>query len=136
MEHFAKIVTLPDGSLCINVPVQSGVDKILLTDIVYLKGESSQAGFHLASGKTVIVSLSLMHWATPLLAHGFLRIHDSYVISLLHYKHYQKGDPGYVVMTDGTHINVTATYRKDFMKALFDEADDTEPPASAIPPAA
>jgi two-component system, LytTR family, response regulator len=135
MERHVKILTLLDGTLCFNVPTQDGYDKVNLKDIIYLKGESSQASLYLINKKIIVATGSLMYWASPLLKHAFVRVHHSYVINLLYYTHYQKGDGGYVVMNDGSQVSVSAKYKPSFIHVLNDETDDGEQPQSDLPAA-
>jgi two-component system, LytTR family, response regulator len=126
MERHAKIITLLDGTVCFNVPTQEGLDRVDLKNIIYLKGESSQTGFYLLNKKIIVASKSLMFWGWPALKHGFVRIHQSYVINLLHYVHYQKGAGGYVVMNDGSHLTVSESFKESFLHFMNDEIDERD----------
>ena len=48
----------------------------------------------------------------------FFRVHHSHFVNLAFIKRYVRGSGGYVVMNNGTTINVARNRKDDFFKAL------------------
>jgi two-component system LytT family response regulator len=46
----------------------------------------------------------------------FIRIHHSYIINLNEVTKYVRGEGGYVVMSDGTTVNVSRSRKEALMK--------------------
>jgi two-component system, LytTR family, response regulator len=131
MKHHAKIHTLPDGTLCVFVPTPDGEDRIDLKNIVYLEGRSDQTTFHLTD-EDLVIDKPLMYWGESMMKYGFARPHNSFVINLTFFKHYQRGRGGYVVLTKGENtIPVSQRYRAIFLDYLNDDLEDDDFPESA-----
>lgn len=99
-------------------PDLQGTQFVPVRDIVFCEGESSQASIHLASGKKLVVSRTLKECEENLLPFEFCRIHKSYLINLHHLEKYHKGEGGYVVMSNGMHLDVSKTYKEN-LSGLF-----------------
>jgi two-component system LytT family response regulator len=48
----------------------------------------------------------------------FCRIHKSYIININYIKKYQKGRGGFVIMQDGTSIEVSIRKKDEFLRLL------------------
>ncbi len=88
-----------------------------IKDIVYLHAENNYTYFNLSNGKRILVSTTLKDYEN-LLNDSFFRVHASFLINLAHIKKYVKGLGGYVVMNDGSSINVSARRKADFLKMI------------------
>ena len=50
--------------------------------------------------------------------YNFYRVHNSHLINLAYIKAYNKGKGGYVIMDDGSEIEVSTRRKDDFIKKL------------------
>jgi len=50
--------------------------------------------------------------------YSFLRVHHSYLINLNEIEKYIKGDGGYLIMSDGTNIDVSRSRKEMLIKKL------------------
>jgi len=50
--------------------------------------------------------------------HHFLRVHNSYLVNLNEIDKYVKGEGGYLVMTDGTNIDVSRSKKEVLLLKL------------------
>jgi two-component system LytT family response regulator len=50
--------------------------------------------------------------------YSFFRIHQSYLINLKFMQRYVKGDGGYVVMKDGTSLDVARRKKEEFLMRI------------------
>ena len=72
----------------------------------------------LKSKEKIVVSKTLKDVEEMLEGYSFFRIHQSHLINLKFIQRYVKGDGGYVVMKDGTSLDVSRRKKDEFLSAL------------------
>ncbi|RYZ33195.1 MAG: LytTR family transcriptional regulator, partial [Sphingobacteriales bacterium] len=72
---------------------------------------------YLTDGSKRMVCRFLKHF-TDILSLPFIRIHKSHVINISFVKSYHKGAGGYVMLRDGSEVEVSAAYKDQFL-AVF-----------------
>ena len=100
------------------VPTMEGLDFISVKDILYCKADSNYTQIITSDQKNPIISRSLKEVEAMLSDHSFFRVHQSYLINLIHIKKYIKGQGGQVVMSDGTHINVSRSRKEELIQLV------------------
>lgn len=100
------------------LPTQEGFAFIDIADLEYLSAEGSYTVLHASDGKKHVVSKSLKEYEDLLVPQGFFRIHHSHIIRLDKITRYIKGNGGYVVMKNGTSLDVSARRKEEFLKKL------------------
>ena len=96
-------------------------DRILfveLNEILYCTASGAYTSVHLRDGQKLVASKSLGEFESQLEPSGFFRIHHSHLIQLKKIREFQKHDGGYVVMSDGTRLEVSQRKRKEFLQAI------------------
>ncbi len=97
--------------LCI--PSLKGFQVVELDDILYAESSGNYTNLHFRD-KSLICSSKPMHEYEALLADsGFIRIHKSCLVNLLHVKEYIRGEGGSIKLTSGKQLEV-ARRKKDF----------------------
>lgn len=96
----------------IAIPSMSGVDFIAVADIIYCEADNNYTTIYMADGSKTVVSKALKIMESMLADHSFIRIHQSYVVNMLHVKKYIKTDGGSVIMSNGKELSVSRS-RKD-----------------------
>ena len=66
--------------------------------------ERSYTIFHLQDKRTITVSKPLVEYETLLNDTFFLQVHKSFLINLQHVKEYQRGEGGFVIMSNNAEI--------------------------------
>ena len=99
------------------LPTLDGFDVVKMEDILRLKGNGNFTDVHLADGSKRMVCRFLKHF-TDILPLPFVRIHKSHVINIRFVKSYHKGAGGYVMLQDGTEVEVSAAYKDQFLAAF------------------
>ncbi len=91
----------------ISLPNSSGYTTIDLADLLYLEGQGTYTHFYLNNHEKIVVPKTLKEYEGLLTNLGFMRIHKSSIINLLHLKkaNYQNGME--VVMSDGQKLPVS-----------------------------
>lgn len=99
------------------LPTLEGFDVVKMGDIVRMKGNGNFTDVYLENGSKKMVCRFLKHF-TEILPHPFVRIHKSHIINIHFVKSYHKGAGGYVMLNDGTEVEVSAAYKEQFLIAF------------------
>jgi two-component system LytT family response regulator len=99
------------------LPTLDGFDVVKMEDILRLKGNGNFTDVHLTDGSKRMVCRFLKHF-TDILPLPFVRVHKSHVINIRFVKSYHKGAGGYVMLQDGTEVEVSAAYKDQFLSAF------------------
>jgi two-component system LytT family response regulator len=102
------------------LPTLEGFAFIEVSDLVFLSAEGNYTVLHTVDGKKHIVSKSLKEYEELLEPQGFFRIHHSHIVQLDKITRYVKGSGGYVVMKNGTSLDVSARKKDEFLKKLIE----------------
>lgn len=100
------------------LPTLEGFTFIEIADLIFLTAEGSYTVLHTTDAQKHVVSKSLKEYDEMLEQHGFYRIHHSHIIQLEKISKYVKGNGGYVVMKDGTSLDVSSRRKDEFLKKL------------------
>jgi two-component system LytT family response regulator len=85
---------------------------VQVSDILRCQSEDNYTRFFLIDGRKLIISKTLKEYAELLEPSGFFRCHQSHLINLLFFDHYDKRDGGTIRMKDGATLPL-ATRKKD-----------------------
>lgn len=89
-------------------------------EIIHCEASQAYTIFHLAGGKTIMVSGLLKSYDLMLKSHGFLRVHRSHVINTDHIDHFSRSDGGQVIMNNRKSIPVSTRNRNELLR-LFEK---------------
>jgi two-component system, LytTR family, response regulator len=101
------------------VPTITGLIFVTVKDILRFEARGSYTAIHLANRKEVLTTRNIKEYEDLLPEAIFCRIHRSYIINIHRVKEYQRGKGGYIIMEDGTSIEVATRRREDFLKRLL-----------------
>ncbi len=96
--------------LCI--PSLKGFQVIELDGILYAEAVGNYTNFYLINQPLICTAKPIHEYEELLSDAGFVRIHKSYLVNLLHVKEYLKGEGGSVILSNGNEIEV-ARRKKD-----------------------
>jgi len=102
----------------IALPSAKGLQLIEIADIVRCEADDHYTTFHMVDKKRHVVTRNLGEYEEMLAPHGFFRTHHAHVVNLARVKQYVRGRGGYVVLDDGSHVDVSARRRDAFLVAL------------------
>lgn len=101
------------------VPVQEGYELIPIDNIIRCEADDNYTHIYVKGQGKVIASRSLKEVEVHLESFAsFVRVHHSHIINLNEVTRYIRGEGGYVVMSDGTTVNVSRR-RKDALLKWF-----------------
>lgn len=87
-------------------------------EVVYLKADNTYTMVYSKDDEAVLVSQSIKYFEEILPTNMFMRTHRSYIINLSHVSEYIKADGGYIVMSNGDRIILSATKKNSFLDRL------------------
>ena len=96
-------------------------DKIVFinfSNIIYCEANGSYTHVYLTDGQKLVSSKALGEFEAQLGGNKFFRIHHHFLINLNQVKQFQRHDGGYVVMDNGSQLEVSQRKRKDFLDAI------------------
>ena len=100
------------------VPSVNGIDFFDTADIIYCKADGSYTTVILKNKQSCMVSKNLKDFENLLTESGFCRVHHSFLINLRHVQKYIKGEGGYVLLTDGHHVDISRRKKEEFIALL------------------
>lgn len=99
------------------LPTNDGFEVVRLEDIVRLKGNGNFTDVHTTDGSKKMVCRFLKHF-TDILPYPFIRVHKSHMINIHFIKSYHKSAGGYVLLKDGTEVEVSQPYKEALLNAF------------------
>ena len=96
----------------------SGMEFILIKEIILCKADGSYTSFTLKDGNTLLVSKHLKEYENLLADHKFMRVHNSYLINLKEVKKYIKSDGGYIIMSNDMHVSISPRKIDDLLESM------------------
>ena len=107
------------GFTKIAVPTAEGFELIPADEIIRCEANDNYTFLFLKNKKKITACRTLKETEEQLEAYSsFLRVHHSYLVNLNEVTKYIRGEGGYLVMTDGTTVNVSRS-RKDALMKWF-----------------
>jgi two-component system LytT family response regulator len=102
----------------IALPTMEGLQMVEIDAIISCSSDSNYTNFILKNNKKLIVSRTMGDVEDLLSDHSFLRIHKSFLVNLNEIHKYIKGEGGYLVMSDGSHIDVSRSRKELLLQRL------------------
>ena len=102
----------------ISLPSAEGLIIIDIDKITYIEASSNYSIFYLNTEESYVVSRSMNYFEDILSGLNFVRIHNTHMVNLNYIKKYNKGRGGMITMSDGTHLSVSASRKKDFLEKM------------------
>ncbi len=102
----------------IALPTMEGLQMVPVESILYCESDSNYTTFHLKNKQKIIVSRTLKEMEEMLEEYSFARVHSSYLVNLQEVNKYIKGEGGYLVLNDGSTINVSTSRKKLLLAKL------------------
>ncbi len=100
------------------LPTAEGLQFVEVVRIVRCMADGSYTHFFLQGGERIMVSKTLKHFAGILPEQHFFRVHHAHLINLAHIQKYLKGKGGYVLMSDGSEVEVSIRKKEAFLKRI------------------
>jgi len=102
----------------IALPTMEGLQMVEIDAIISCSSDSNYTNFFLRNNKKLTASRTMKDVEELLSDYPFLRVHHSYLVNLNEIHKYVKGEGGYLVMSDGSHIDVSRSRKEMLLKKL------------------
>ena len=103
----------------IAMPTMEGLQMILVDQIISCESDSNYTILHLKGKKRTVVSSTLKDIEELLEDHSFARVHRCYLVNLNEIEKYVKGEGGYLIMSDGSSVDVSRSKKDLLLKKLL-----------------
>ncbi|MES1160275.1 MAG: LytTR family DNA-binding domain-containing protein [Bacteroidota bacterium] len=101
------------------VPTLTGLIFVAIRDIMRFEAKGSYTTIYLINGEQIMATRNIKEYEDLLPAVIFCRVHNSHIINLHKIQKYHKGRGGYVIMEDGSSIEVASRRREEFLRRLL-----------------
>jgi two-component system, LytTR family, response regulator len=113
-----KLQHKPSAINKIALPTMEGLQMIPVDSIISCASDRNYTSVLLKSKQKIIVSRILKDIEEMLDEYAFLRVHHSYIVNLNEVTKYVKGEGGYVVMSDGSSVDVSRSRKEILLQKL------------------
>ncbi len=90
-----------------------------MDSIISCESDSNYTILHLKDKKKKVASTTLKEIEELLEDHSFARVHRCYLVNLNEVEKYVKGEGGYLVMSDGSAVDVSRSKKELLLKKLL-----------------
>jgi len=97
------------------LPTLEGFEVVKMEDIMRLQGNGNFTDIYLRDKSKKMVCRFLKHFS-EILPYPFIRVHKSHIINSAYVKSYHKNSGGYVTLEDGTEIEISSSYKEEFLR--------------------
>lgn len=103
----------------IAMPTMEGFQMIKIDSIISCEADSNYTTLHLKGNKKIVVCRNLKDIEELLEDHSFTRVHRCHVVNLNEVEKFVRGEGGYLIMSDGSSIDVSRNRKDQLMKILL-----------------
>ena len=111
-----KNPTIPINKIAI--PTMEGFQLVAAESIISCESESNYTYLFLKDKRKILASRNLKEMEEILEDYPFIRIHNSHIVNINEVEKYIKGEGGYLIMSDGSIINVSRSRKDLLLKTL------------------
>jgi len=105
-----------DSRLCI--PSIKGFQMVELKDILYCEASGSYTNIYFTDGSNTCASKPIFEYEELLSDAGFVRIHKSSLVNLMHIREYLRGEGGSVVLNNNVELEVSRRKKDMFLSKI------------------
>ena len=102
----------------IAIPTIEGFQLLAAAAIISCESESNYTWLFLKDRRKIMASRNLKEMEEILEGYPFIRIHNSHMVNINEVEKYIKGEGGYLIMSDGSTINVSRSRKELLLKKL------------------
>jgi two-component system, LytTR family, response regulator len=102
----------------LGLTTQTGLVFVEIDDLVRCEADGKYTICYFTNKTKIVVSRNLKEFEDFLSEHNFIRIHNSHLVNMKYIKQYHSGRGGYVLMSDGSTVDVSQRKKDEFLKRL------------------
>jgi two-component system LytT family response regulator len=102
----------------ISISSQEGITYLEPETVLYMSADSNYTHIHTITGKKYTIAKTLKEVEETLSPNLFFRIHIATIVNLKHIDRYVRGEGGYVVMSNGTSLEVAKRRKQELLEIM------------------
>ncbi|MFZ1702939.1 MAG: LytTR family DNA-binding domain-containing protein [Saprospiraceae bacterium] len=114
-QYLGNIETQTDK---IGLPFQGGYEMVKTKDIIRCESDSNYTSIFLIDNRKVLLSKTLKEVEESIRHKDFIRVHHSHLININHVSKFYKHEGGYIIMSDGTQVNISRAKKDEFFNLM------------------
>ncbi len=99
----------------IAIPTAEGLEFVDADQVVRCEAYGNYTKMYLLGNKMHTITRSLKEYEKVLNGYNFLRVHHAHLINLRHIQRYIRGEGGYVIMSDGSMVDISKRKKSEFL---------------------
>jgi two-component system LytT family response regulator len=103
----------------IALPASDGIRFIKISEIIRCESDNNYTLFYLTTKEKILVSKTLKDFELLLSGSKFYRVHKSHLVNLKYIAKYIPGEGGYLILEDGSHVDVSRRKKEGLLKILM-----------------
>jgi len=103
----------------IALPASDGIRFVKINDVVRCESDNNYTLFYLLNKEKILVSKTLKDYEVMLTDSTFYRVHKSHLVNLKYVAKYVPGEGGYLILEDGSHVDVSRRKKEGLLKILL-----------------
>ncbi|MEO8819329.1 MAG: LytTR family DNA-binding domain-containing protein [Ginsengibacter sp.] len=104
--------------LKVAIPTMEGLQMVFVESIISCKADSNYTIILLKNREKIVASRTLKEIEEMLEDYSFARVHHSWLVNLNEVEKYMKGEGGYLLMSDGTAVDVSRSHKEMLLRKL------------------
>lgn len=118
IETFLHNVQQAPGNMKLCIPSMKGFQVVELDDILFAEAAGNYTNFYFTNQSSICTSRPIHEYEELLSDAGFVRVHKSYLVNLLHVKEYLKGEGGSIILSNGKEVEVARRKKDVFLSRM------------------
>lgn len=102
----------------IGLPTLFGTEYVEVSDIIRCQADVNYTHVFLKDSRKFTLAKTLKEFETLLALQGFFRTHNSHLVNLREVRLYNKGKGGFLVLKDGSEVEVASRRKEELLRAL------------------
>ena len=100
------------------LPCNDGLELISFDKIIKCQADRAYCNFYLADKRKILVSKPMKDFEEVLSSKNFLKVHKSTIVNIKHIEKFVRGKAGYLLMSDGSSVNVSVRKKEELLHLL------------------
>ncbi len=102
----------------IALPCNDGLELISFDKIIRCQADRAYCNFYLTDNRKILVSKPMKDFEEILNSKTFLKVHKSAIVNIKHIEKFVRGKAGYLLMSDGSSVNVSVRKKEELLQLL------------------
>jgi len=100
------------------IPCNDGLELISFEKIIKCQADRAYCNFYLIDNRKILVSKPMKDFEEILSSKSFLKVHKSTIVNIKHIEKFVRGKSGYLLMSDGSSVNVSVRKKEELLYLL------------------